>query len=78
MILAPNPFLKIITILGLKENEKYNFRIINYMGKLIYENKKFRVTQNSTEVNLGELENGFYIFIFSNAKNVYMQKMIKE
>lgn len=70
VLLFPNPF----------ENEVYvqnsistNLSIYDFQGKLVYSNR----IGIEAQVNLGYLNEGIYLFVFSSSKILYSIKMIK-
>lgn len=73
LIVYPNPFSNTIHYQS-ENNESFEIKIIDIMGKTVY--NKLHVAPEK-EIHVDELKNGQYFVQFSNDKNVFIKKMIK-
>jgi len=75
--LIPNPSNGIFSILTTFETgQDLTFKVFNYMGQQIGENKENNVTLNSFEFNLSNNSNGVYFIEISNGREKSVKKVI--
>jgi len=75
--LIPNPSNGVFSILTTFETgQDLTFKVFNYMGQQIGENKENNVTLNSFEFNLSNNSNGVYFIEVSNGREKTVKKVI--
>jgi hypothetical protein len=70
----PNPTTGLVYIKN-NRSEKLSLTVFDITGRQVYSTK---ISERNTEVNLSNYAGGIYFFKFSNEKEVYYLKLIKE
>ncbi len=76
----PNPFKEILKVEMTTEilNEEISLTIINILGDIIFQKQNITLNKDKAlELNLSELNAGFYMIIIQNRNMVLNQKLIK-
>jgi hypothetical protein len=69
----PNPFVDTFTIKTAYAN--YGIIIIDVLGKVVYEKQ---ISTSETEIDMSNLNAGFYQLKVKSENNTYVQKIIKQ